>query len=200
ETHLQPASWREKHQEQAEVFNESNLLVSERVVDMMVVSAKSVVCLCFLFSVCHVRGAYISPKMNRTILNLLKHYNISKEEKYNGQLVFSKESIPEKLVMLKELPTPLPHTTGSKGGVGEGGAGEDVRTELNYILKMVLKLKTSHYKEQDNLLSSLNKLIGIKKDNATVQSKALGELPWLYEEASDLKNEIQSRRRRRQAR
>ncbi|KAK1906137.1 Interferon gamma [Dissostichus eleginoides] len=186
---------------------------------MMVVSAKSVVCLCFLFSVCHVRGAYISPKMNRTILNLLKHYKISKEEKYNGQLVFSKESIPEKLVekrvfmrgvletyetlinqMLKELPTPLPQTTGSKGGVGEGGAGEDVRTELNYILKMVLKLKTSHYKEQDNLLSSLNKLIGIKKDNFTVQSKALGELPWLYEEASDLNNEIQSRRRRRQAR
>ncbi|XP_033991650.1 interferon gamma-like [Trematomus bernacchii] len=183
---------------------------------MMVVSAKSVVCLCFLFSVCHVRGAYIPPKMNRTILNLLKHYNISKEEKYNGQLVFSKEAIPEKLLekrvfmrgvletyetliskMLKELPTPLPDT---KGGVGEGGAGEDVRTELNYILQKVLELKKNQYKEHDNLLSSLKKLISIKMDNATVQSKALGELPWLYEEASDLNNEIQSRRRRRQAR
>ncbi|XP_033933577.1 interferon gamma 1 [Pseudochaenichthys georgianus] len=181
----------------------------------MAVSAKSVVCLCFLFSFCHVRGAHIPLKMNRTILNLLKHYNISKEEKYNGQLVFSKESIPEKLLekrvfmrgvletyetlinkMLKELPTPLPHASGS---VGEGGAGDDVRTELNYILTMILKLKTIHYNEQDNLLSSLKKLIGIKMDSATVQSKALGELPWLYEEASDLNNEIQSRRRRRHA-
>lgn len=30
ETHFQPASWREKHPEEAEVSNESNLLVAER--------------------------------------------------------------------------------------------------------------------------------------------------------------------------
>lgn len=36
----------------------------------------------------------------------------------------------------------------------------------------------------------------LKMDNAVVQSKALWELPWLYEEASQL-SEIQMRRRRR---
>ena len=69
--------------------------------------------------------------------------------------------------MLKELPTPLPDTTGSKGGVGEGGAGEDVRTELNYILQKVLELKKNQYKEHDNLLSSLMKLISIKVKKET---------------------------------
>ncbi|KAK5877065.1 hypothetical protein CesoFtcFv8_026350 [Champsocephalus esox] len=184
---------------------------------MMALSAKSVVCLCFLFSFCHVRGAHITLEMNKSILNLRKHYNISKAVEYNGQLDF-KEWIPEKLLekrvfmrgvletyealinkMLKELPTPPPHTTGSEGGVGEGGAGDDVRTDLNCILRMILKLKTIHYNEQDNLLSSLKKLMGIKMDSVTVQMKALRQLPWLYDEASDLTNEIQNRRRRRHA-
>ncbi|KAK9525962.1 hypothetical protein VZT92_016627 [Zoarces viviparus] len=194
----------------------------------MVATAKAVVCLSLWLIVCQVRGAYIPLKMNRTINNLLQHYKIPQRERFDGKPVFSIPPLAgkmeakrvfmggvletyEKLLgqMLKELPTPTPQTAGSNkipaaavtSRGGEVGAGEDVRTELSYILKMVQELKKHRYQEQEKLLQELRALKHIQMDNLKVQSKALWELPWLYEEASSLYDiKMERRRRRRQTR
>ncbi|KAK5849409.1 hypothetical protein PBY51_009054 [Eleginops maclovinus] len=188
----------------------------------MVVLARAVVCLCLCFSLCHVRGNYIPGKMNEIIMNLLQHYNIPESERYNGEPIFVKDSIPrnmeEKKVfmrgvldaydslfnqMLKELPTPIPHTTGSNNlpavAGGEGGEGKDVRTGLNVLHKMVKDLIKNGYQKHEQLLKSLKNIHHLKMDNRTVQSKALGELVWLYDEASEI-NDTKRRRRRGSAR
>lgn len=80
----------------------------------------------------------------------------------------------EKLIgqMLKELPTPSPHTAGSSNEglasaitAGPGTTsdtrseeGGDVKMELNYILKKVQDLKRHKYQEQDKLLQRLQAL------------------------------------------
>ncbi|XP_026217169.1 interferon gamma-like [Anabas testudineus] len=117
----------------------------------------------------------------------------------------------EKLLskMLEELPTPSPQTTGSKDrpasdvipapGTANGArseAGGDVRKGLSDILEMVQKLRKHNYQDLEKLMQGLHSLKHVQMNNAVVQSKALWELPWLYEEASSL-SEIQMRRRRR---
>ncbi|XP_034382228.1 interferon gamma-like isoform X1 [Cyclopterus lumpus] len=193
----------------------------------MVTTVRAVVCLSLWLVVCQVRGSYIPPKMNRTIYNLLQHYKIPSRERFNGKPVFSRDPLAgkmeakrvfmggvletyEKLIgqMLKQLPTPTPQTAGSNelpgsaaiADGGEVGAGEDVRTQLSYILKKVQELRKHRYQEQEKLLQELRDLKHIQMDNLVVQSKALWELPWLYEEASSLyeiKMERRKRRRRR---
>ncbi|XP_031715081.1 interferon gamma-like [Anarrhichthys ocellatus] len=192
----------------------------------MVATAKAVVCLSLWLIVCQVRGSYIPPKMNRTIHNLLQHYKIPPRERFDGKPVFSRHplagkmeakrvfmggvlEIYEKLLgqMLKDLPTPTPQTAGSNeipaaavtASGGEVGMGEDVRTELSYILNKVQELRKHRYQEQEKLLHELRALKHIQMDNLKVQSKALWELPRLYEEASslyDIKIERRQRRRR----
>nr|XP_046235571.1 interferon gamma-like isoform X2 [Scatophagus argus] len=119
----------------------------------------------------------------------------------------------EKLLgrMLKQLPTPGPQTAGRNSVVTpapgtasnpERAAGGDIRTQLNYILKKVRELKERRYKEQEKVLQGLQSLRHIQMDNFIIQSKALWDLPWFYEEASSLPENIekmQRRRRRRQA-
>ncbi|GLD48210.1 interferon gamma 1 precursor [Lates japonicus] len=122
----------------------------------------------------------------------------------------------EKLIgqMLKELPTPSPQTAGSSNeglasaitaGPGTASdtrseAGGDVRMDLNYILTKVQELKRHKYQEQDKLLQRLQALKHIQMDNFVIQSKALWELPRLYEEASSLPDDIRMQRRRRRRR
>ncbi|XP_044042598.1 interferon gamma-like [Siniperca chuatsi] len=123
----------------------------------------------------------------------------------------------EKLIghMLKQQPTSSPQTAGndqrpasavtpaaSTASDAEAGAGGKVRMELSYILKKIQDLRKHNYHEQEKLLKGLQALNHIQMDNFVVQSKALWELPWLYEEASSLTENIrmQRRRRRRQAR
>ncbi|XP_063316862.1 interferon gamma-like [Pelmatolapia mariae] len=119
----------------------------------------------------------------------------------------------EKLLghMLKQLPTPSPQITGSNAQPGSAitpassstnnagsVAGRDVRSELNYILKKVQELKKRRYHEEEKLLQGLQTLRDIKMNDRIVQSKALWQLPQLYEEASSLPEiKIQRRRRRR---
>ncbi|XP_041819812.1 interferon gamma-like [Chelmon rostratus] len=124
----------------------------------------------------------------------------------------------EKLIdqMLKQLPTQSPQTarsnedpasavipTAGTAGGAKTGAGGNVRRGLEDILDMVQKLRKRYYQEQEKLLQGLQSLNDIQIDNFVIQSKALWELPWLYEEASLLSEntEMQRRqRRRRQAR
>ncbi|XP_028426874.1 interferon gamma [Perca flavescens] len=189
----------------------------------MVATARAVVCLSLWLLVCQVRGAYIPPEMNKTIQTLLQHYTIPTRERFNQKPVFSHKPLAgkmegkrvfmgsvletyEKLIgqMLKQQPTPTPQTAGSNERLASAAAGDAsddrIRTGLNYILRKVKELKKHHYKEQEELLQELKGLEHIKLDNHVVQSKALRELPWLYEEASSLNEEIELRRRRRQAR
>ncbi|NP_001347651.1 interferon gamma [Maylandia zebra] len=119
----------------------------------------------------------------------------------------------EKLLghMLKQLPTPSPQIAVSNAQPGSAitpassspnnaglVAGRDVRSELNYILKKVQELKKRRYHEQEKLLQGLQTLRDIKMNDRIIQSKALWQLPQLYEEASSLPEiKIQRRRRRR---
>ncbi|KAM6961892.1 interferon gamma-like [Tautogolabrus adspersus] len=190
----------------------------------MVATARAVVCLSFCLAVCQVRGSHIPVEMNRTIQNLLQHYRIPREERYNRKPVFSREPLTgkmeaqkvfmggvletyEKLLghMLKQLPTPSPLTTELPNAIlihdAGTGTNKDVRVKLSYILKKVQDLRRHRYQEQEKLLQNLQALKHIEMENLVVQSKALWELPWLYEEASSLSdNIIKQRRRRRQAR
>lgn len=118
----------------------------------------------------------------------------------------------EKLLgeMLKQLPTPSPQVAGNNqlpasavtpaagtASNGEVAAGGDLRKQLSYLLKKVTDLRKHRYNEQEKVLQGLRDLKDIQMDNRVVQSKALWELPWLYEEASSLSNIQRERRRRR---
>nr|AIK66530.1 interferon gamma [Dicentrarchus labrax] len=186
----------------------------------MVAMARAVVCLFLWLSVCQVRSSHINVEMNRTIQNLLQHYKIRNVERFDGKPVFSRNALAgkmemkklfmgavletyEKLIdkMLKQLPTSSPQTTGSNDGpassVTAADASGDVRTGLKYILNKIKMLRQHRYREQGVLLQELQTLQHIQMDKHVVQSKALWELPWLYEEASSLSDEMQRRRRRR---
>ncbi|XP_060886210.1 interferon gamma 1 [Labrus mixtus] len=182
-------------------------------------TARAVVCLSLCLAVCQVRGSYIPVEMNRTFQSLLQHYNISPAERYNRKPVFSRDPLSgrmeaqkvymggvleayEKLLghMLKQLPAPqtaeLPNPCDA-----EKGTTKDVRVELSCILKKVQDLRRHSFQEEGKLLQSLQALKHVKMEDEVIQSKALWELPWLYEAASSLSDDrINQRRRRRQAR
>nr|XP_040028536.1 interferon gamma 1 [Gasterosteus aculeatus aculeatus] len=183
----------------------------------MVATVRAVVSVSLWLIVSQVQGAYVPPKMNKTIHNLLRHYKISQRELFNGKPVFSKDPLPGEMgakqvfvgavletydqllgQMLKQLPTPAPKTDESNALPASVAPGDNVRTELTYILKKVQELRKHRYQEQEKLLLQLRALKHIQMDNLVVQSKALWELPRLYEEASSL-GDIERRRRRRQA-
>ncbi|XP_042367435.1 interferon gamma-like [Plectropomus leopardus] len=191
----------------------------------MVATTRAVVCLSLWLSVCQVGGSHIPQEMNRTIQNLLQHYKISATDRFNGKPVFSREPLTGKMEakrvfmggvletyvnlleqMLKQLPTQspptaennqLPESAAGTASDGQVAADGDVRKELNFILRKVKDLRKHRYHEQEKLLKELSNLKEIKMDNRIVQSKALWELPWLYEEASSLYDIQRERRRRR---
>ncbi|XP_076015816.1 interferon gamma [Genypterus blacodes] len=121
----------------------------------------------------------------------------------------------EKLInkMMGQLPTPAPQavrtdqrptitsiingplTTGNQAKAAEGR----LRDELNYILKLVKTLRKHQYREQDKVLQGLRHLQHIQMDDLIIQSKALWELPQLYQEASLLTGSSRRQRRRRRA-
>ncbi|XP_060933167.1 interferon gamma-like isoform X2 [Limanda limanda] len=164
---------------------------------MMVSTARAMVCLSLCLCVCQVSGSHIPARMNKTIQDLLERYKIPNKERFNGTPVFPMD--------------PLNGTTETKrtfmGGVLETyekllgqmleACDDAARADLSYILKKIQMLKRSSYQEQSKLLQGLHDLGNVQMDDRIIQSKALGELPWLYEEASSL---MQRRRRRRQAR
>ncbi|XP_059181988.1 interferon gamma-like [Centropristis striata] len=195
-------------------------------------AAKAVLCLCVCvcLSAWPVRGSHIPAEMNKTIQNLLQHYKITNAERFDGKPVFNKDPLStkmegkvlfmsvvlevyEKLIdhMLKQLPsaqnttdtsndTPAP---AAAAAAAKAEKGNEVRTQLKYLKGKISQLKTNRYQEQEKFLQEMKSLKHIQMDNRVIQSKALGELPWLYEEASVLFEEIKlerRRRRRRQAR
>uniref|UniRef100_A0A673A1D6 Interferon gamma-like n=1 Tax=Sphaeramia orbicularis TaxID=375764 RepID=A0A673A1D6_9TELE len=193
-------------------------------------SMKFAVCLCLWLLVCQVRGSYIPQRMNKTIQNLLKHYKISDDQRYDGKPVFSKK-LPinktetkmvyiggvlekyEELIghMLSELPTPRPQTATDQQhltsaftpGVGtntEAGVGDNVRVELKYLLSKIKELKRHHYEEEGKVAKELFSLKKIQMNDIVTQSKALGNLQWWYDEASTLKKQQQIQRQRRRRR
>ncbi|XP_029350896.1 interferon gamma [Echeneis naucrates] len=184
---------------------------------MMVATTRTVVYLALWLCVCQVRGFHIPAKMNKTIHNLLQHYNISSKQMFNGKPVFPKDLLSSKMEtkrlflggvfevyeklferMLQELPTPGPETA-TAGGAGPE-TGNNVRSQLTYILEKVQELRKHNYQQQNKLLQRLHELKHIQMDNLVVQSKALYELPMLYSQASSLSGDMMRRRRRRQAR
>ncbi|XP_037837038.1 interferon gamma 1-like [Kryptolebias marmoratus] len=184
---------------------------------------KAVVYLLLWLTACQVRGMYIPREMNRTLQNLRQHYKISDEELFNGKPVFSREPLKgkveskmlfmggvletyEKLIehMLSELATPSPTITEnqkpSSSVTASDEAAGDIRSKLTYILERVRELKRHHYQEQMKVLHGLQNLKHIKMESRVVQSKALSELRWFFEEASTLADTVMRKRRRRQAR
>ncbi|XP_037317291.1 interferon gamma-like [Pungitius pungitius] len=180
----------------------------------MVTTVTAVVSLTLWLITSQVRGAYIPSDMNETIQHLLGYYKISKKDIFNGKPVFSKDAVAgemgakrvfmggvletyEELLgqMLKQLPPPTPRAAESNERPAAADPGDDARAELTYILDKVQKLRKHRYREQEKFLLRLSALKHIQKDDLLVQSKALWELPWLYEEASSLG---ERRRRRRQ--
>ncbi|CAL9682697.1 unnamed protein product [Knipowitschia caucasica] len=170
-------------------------------------SARLVLCMCVLLFVTQVRSSYIPSKMNRTINTiLLQHYKNQRMERYDGKPVFPRplfgkvQEVKKVFVggiletynrllnkVLEQLPTPGPKVDSS----------DTIRNDLKYILKMVQDLRDNHFKEQAKLVDELQSLHNIPTDNKVIQSKALGELPWLYEEASSMANHGRKTRRRR---
>ncbi|CAJ1054643.1 interferon gamma 1 [Xyrichtys novacula] len=192
----------------------------------MAATAKAVVCLCLCLTACQVRGSFVPQEMNRTLKTLLNHYEIPPEVRYNGNLVFSREPLTgkvevqkvymagvletyEKLLghMMKQPHTSSPVTAGGdvqqNAGTAVGAETElkkDIRKKLESIVTKVKDLREHQFQEQEKLLHRLQSLRHIKMDNLEVQSKALSELPWLYDSASNLaNNSTRQRRRRRQA-
>nr|AFM31242.1 interferon gamma [Epinephelus coioides] len=188
----------------------------------MVATVRAVICLCLWLSVCQVRDSHIPQEMNRTIQNLLQHYRISTKDRFNGKPVFSREPLTTKMEakrvfmggvleayekLLGEMlkPTPSPQVTGNNqlpasagtASNGEVAAGGDLRKQLSYLLKKVTDLRKHRYNEREKVLQGLRDLKDIQMGDPIIQSKALWELPWLYEEASSLSNIQRERRRRR---
>ncbi|KAM7367374.1 hypothetical protein PAMP_015279 [Pampus punctatissimus] len=190
----------------------------------MVSTVRAVVCLSLWLAVCQVRGSYIPPEMNKTIQDLLQNYEIAINERFDGNPVFrrgkrddkSKTNMVymgavletyEKLFghMLKQLPTSSLQTSetrelhSSTSGIRTtaGKEGIDVKTGLTSLLERIKDLKKS-YTDEITFLKELQGLRHIEMDNKVIQSKALWELSWLYEEASSLVK--MQRRRRRHAR
>uniref|UniRef100_A0A8C7Y4L6 Interferon gamma n=1 Tax=Oryzias sinensis TaxID=183150 RepID=A0A8C7Y4L6_9TELE len=185
------------------------------------------VILCLWLTVTGVSASYVPQEMNKTIQNLLQHYKIPLVERFNGNPVFPKDGMDgnvemkmifmhgvletyEDLIghMLKQLPTASPPPGSSQDKPASPGTSNDdgapvkadVRSKLMYILEKIQFLKTHRYQEQEKLLHRLQNLKKIQMDNRTVQSKALWELPQLFEKASSLADNTMRRRRRRQAR
>ncbi|XP_049616481.1 interferon gamma 1 isoform X1 [Syngnathus scovelli] len=175
----------------------------------MVTAARGMLGMCAYLCVCGVTTSHVPARMNRTIQNLLQLYKIPPKERFNGLPVFSRELLSTKMKakemlmsavlqayeellghMLKQPPPGPPAST----------SGDDPRVGLNYLLKCVRDLRKYRFQEQDKVLSGLSELRHLQMDDAPphgcnvtlppqmdnlmVQSKALWELPWLYEEAS----------------
>uniref|UniRef100_A0AAV2ISY6 Interferon gamma n=1 Tax=Knipowitschia caucasica TaxID=637954 RepID=A0AAV2ISY6_KNICA len=146
-------------------------------------SARLVLCMCVLLFVTQVRSSYIPSKMNRTINTILLQHYVKKV--FVGGILETYNRLLNKV--LEQLPTPGPKVDSS----------DTIRNDLKYILKMVQDLRDNHFKEQAKLVDELQSLHNIPTDNKVIQSKALGELPWLYEEASSMANHGRKTRRRR---
>ncbi|XP_054623780.1 interferon gamma-like [Dunckerocampus dactyliophorus] len=155
------------------------------------------VCVCLFVS--RAAASHVPPKMSRAVQKLLQFYKIPVRERLNGRAVFSRELLTtdlqakevlmsaalqtyEKLIqrMLMELPAPTASPS------PPSPTGVDVRAELSYVLKRVQELRRFRFQEPDALLEALERFRHIQMDNVVIQSKALWELPWLYEEAGSL--------------
>ncbi|MED6292549.1 hypothetical protein CHARACLAT_001422 [Characodon lateralis] len=187
---------------------------------MILAVMRTVVYLCMWLSVHRVSGTYVPQEMNRTLQNLRQHYKISNQDLFDGQHVFPREPLKGKMEskmlfmggvleayeklfghMLRQLPTPSPQLAISKDKAGTSTAGPsasgDVRSNLMKVLQKIKELKRHRYQEQVKLLQGLQNLKHIEMDNLKIQSKALWELPWIYEEASSLADNVMRRKRRR---
>ncbi|KAF7199244.1 interferon gamma 1 precursor [Nothobranchius furzeri] len=184
-----------------------------------------VVCLSVWLSASQVSGSYIPQDMNRTLQNLNKYYTILNQDQFDGKHVFSREPLKgkiesrmlymggileayEKLIghMLRQLPTPSPPLTSKQkhsssvtatSSSSRSEATDGVRPKLEYILRKIQELKKHRYQEQMRILHGLQGLRHVQTNSTRVQSKALWELPWIFEEASSLADNIMKRRRRR---
>ncbi|XP_056445375.1 interferon gamma-like [Gadus chalcogrammus] len=79
---------------------------------------------------------------------------------------------------------------------------EENKTEeagIRYLQEMVTLLRRTQYKKHLLLTSTLEQLGNIQINNSVVQSKALWELPWLFDEASSLAERKRRSLRRRRA-
>ncbi|XP_037098741.1 interferon gamma-like [Syngnathus acus] len=160
----------------------------------MVTAARGMLGMCAYLCVCGVMTSHVPARMNRTIQNLLQLYKIPPKERFNGHPVFSRELLSTKMeakemlmsAVLQTYEELLGHMLKQPPGPPPSDSGDDARVGLNYLLKCVRDLRKYRYQKQDKVLSGLSELRHLQMDNLVVQSKALWELPWLYEEARSL--------------
>uniref|UniRef100_A0A3B5B7W8 Interferon gamma 1 n=1 Tax=Stegastes partitus TaxID=144197 RepID=A0A3B5B7W8_9TELE len=184
----------------------------------MVAVARMALCLSLWLLICQVRGFYVPEKMNKTIQNLLHHYNSTIRDKFTGKPIFSRDLLHakrevktvfmgvvlntyEKLLghMLKQLPTAAPPSADSTtaGAGSAAGLQPDAKANLTYILDQIHVLKEKRFHEETKFLKQLHDLKPIEVDDSLVQAKALWELPRLFQEASEVADSNRQRRRRR---
>ncbi|XP_068163345.1 interferon gamma-like isoform X3 [Antennarius striatus] len=162
----------------------------------MIAMVTALVCLSLAWS--QAGGSHIPVEINQTIHDLLRYYkSITARMLYMGGVLETYDKMIGQ--MLIQLPTSDPPTANAVANAN-GAQLSDVKTELRYILKKIQELKRHRFNEQQKLLNGLQALRRIQTDDVTVQSKALWELPWLYEEASSLSNNTKEERRRRRRR
>ncbi|CAL8386618.1 unnamed protein product [Boreogadus saida] len=82
-----------------------------------------------------------------------------------------------------------------------GSQSEENKKEvgIRYLKEKVTLLRRTQYKKHLLLTSTLEQLGNIQINNSVVQSKALWELPWLFDEASSLAERKRRSLRRRRA-
>ncbi|KAM4615507.1 interferon gamma [Polymixia lowei] len=159
--------------------------------------------------------------MKKTIESLQNHYSIPGKDTYNGDRVFSRKllvgtmedaekrvfvggvlEVYEKLIgrMLNKILFTCPERTGASTGSPVKTEQLEVGEQLCFLLQKITELQRHNYQTHSLLEKQLRHLGEIKIDDSVIQSKALGELTWMYQEASSLaEKKRQRRRRRRQA-
>ncbi|KAM9824614.1 interferon gamma [Neosynchiropus ocellatus] len=187
--------------------------------------AKTVLCLCLCLTICQVRSVPVKMnKTIQSLLQFYGHDKLPLRVRFSGETVFPREFAPgrievnrlllggimetyEELLtrMINQLPTTGPRAAETSSSPPSGvpvtqaqvakSETDSIRGQLHYILTKIQDLRTNVFAEQDKILHKVYMIKPIQMDDKVIQSKALWELQYLYEEARAL-NDVRRRRRR----
>ncbi|XP_055793191.1 interferon gamma 1-like [Salvelinus fontinalis] len=146
---------------------------------------------------------YTSNTMKSNIDKLTGHYKISKDQLFNGNPVFPKDTFEDserRVLMSVVLDVYLSIFSQMLNQTGD----QEVRDSLNYVKGKIQHLQKHYFLGRiPELRTHLQNLWAVKTSDPTVQGKALSELVTIYEKASKLATKFQlkkdNRRKRRQA-
>ncbi|XP_070997284.1 interferon gamma 1-like [Oncorhynchus clarkii lewisi] len=146
---------------------------------------------------------FTSINMKRNIDKLKVHYKISKDQLFNGNPVFPKDTFEDseqRVLMSVVLDVYLSIFSQMLNQTGD----QEVRERLDQVKGKVHETQKHYFLGRiPELRTHLQNLWAIKTSDTTVQGKALSEFITIYEKASKLAHEIHlkkdNRRKRRQA-